>query len=63
VKTPTALAAGIASGTLPINHYGLALPEAPFGGMNDSGYGSESGLEAVEASSGDQIYTQSSPAH
>jgi hypothetical protein len=24
-----------------INHYGLALPEVPFGGVKDSGYGSD----------------------
>ena len=32
-----------------INHHGLALPEVPFGGVKDSGYGSEGGLEAIEA--------------
>jgi succinate-semialdehyde dehydrogenase/glutarate-semialdehyde dehydrogenase len=31
-----------------INHVGLALPEVPFGGMKDSGYGSEGGTEAIE---------------
>jgi succinate-semialdehyde dehydrogenase/glutarate-semialdehyde dehydrogenase len=32
-----------------INHHGLALPEVPFGGIKDSGYGSEGGTEALEA--------------
>jgi succinate-semialdehyde dehydrogenase/glutarate-semialdehyde dehydrogenase len=32
-----------------INHHGLGLPEIPFGGVKDSGYGSEGGLEALEA--------------
>jgi len=32
-----------------INHYGLALPEVPFGGINDSGYGTEGGGDALEA--------------
>ncbi len=49
VKTSTALVAGIESGMLSINHHGLGLPELPFGGVEDSGYGSEGGLEAVEA--------------
>jgi succinate-semialdehyde dehydrogenase/glutarate-semialdehyde dehydrogenase len=33
---------------LSINHLGLAQPETPFGGIKDSGYGPEGGLEAVE---------------
>lgn len=48
-KTATALAAHVESGMLTINHNGLALPEVPFGGMKDSGYGTEGGREAVEA--------------
>lgn len=34
---------------LTINHLGLALPEVPFGGLGDSGHGTEGGSEAVEA--------------
>jgi succinate-semialdehyde dehydrogenase/glutarate-semialdehyde dehydrogenase len=48
-RTATALAANVESGMLTINHNGLAIPEVPFGGMKDSGYGSEGGREAVEA--------------
>ncbi|MBO1908080.1 NAD-dependent succinate-semialdehyde dehydrogenase [Microvirga sp. 3-52] len=43
------LASSIESGMVSINHYGLALPEVPFGGIKDSGYGSEGGTEAMEA--------------
>ena len=32
-----------------INHFGLGLPETPFGGIRESGYGSEGGAEAIEA--------------
>ncbi|MFM0015906.1 NAD-dependent succinate-semialdehyde dehydrogenase [Paraburkholderia sediminicola] len=39
----------IESGMVSINHHGLGLPEAPFGGIKDSGYGSEGGTEALEA--------------
>ncbi|MDF2997408.1 MAG: Aldehyde dehydrogenase [Xanthobacteraceae bacterium] len=39
----------IESGMVSINHHGLALPETPFGGIKDSGYGSEGGTEAMEA--------------
>ena len=39
----------VEAGMLTINHNGLALPEVPFGGIKDSGYGTEGGSEAVEA--------------
>jgi succinate-semialdehyde dehydrogenase / glutarate-semialdehyde dehydrogenase len=48
-KTANAIAAAVESGMMTINHHGLALPEVPFGGVKDSGYGSEGGLEAIEA--------------
>ncbi|MDE2361254.1 MAG: NAD-dependent succinate-semialdehyde dehydrogenase [Hyphomicrobiales bacterium] len=47
-KTEAALGQDIESGMVSINHHGLALPEVPFGGIKDSGYGSEGGLEAIE---------------
>jgi succinate-semialdehyde dehydrogenase/glutarate-semialdehyde dehydrogenase len=46
--TATALGASIESGMIGINHHGLALPETPFGGVKDSGYGSEGGAEGLE---------------
>lgn len=36
------------SGMVSINHLGLALPEVPFGGVNDFGYGTEGGADALE---------------
>ncbi len=48
-KTANAIAASVEVGMMSINHHGLALPEVPFGGVKDSGYGSEGGLEAIEA--------------
>ncbi|HWU65275.1 MAG TPA: NAD-dependent succinate-semialdehyde dehydrogenase [Ensifer sp.] len=42
------LSDNIAAGMLSINHLGLALPEVPFGGINDSGYGTEGGADALE---------------
>jgi len=42
------LSGGVRSGMLSINHLGLALPEVPFGGVNDSGYGTEGGADALE---------------
>jgi succinate-semialdehyde dehydrogenase/glutarate-semialdehyde dehydrogenase len=41
-----------------INHHGLALPELPFGGVKDSGYGSEGGAEAIEAYLNPKLITQ-----
>ena len=38
-KTANAIAAEVETGMMTINHLGLALPEVPFGGVKDSGYG------------------------
>jgi len=46
--TISALECGVEAGMLSVNHLGLALPETPFGGVKDSGYGSEGGSEAIE---------------
>ncbi|MEK6243440.1 MAG: NAD-dependent succinate-semialdehyde dehydrogenase [Pseudomonadota bacterium] len=48
-KTANAIASSVETGMMTINHLGLALPEVPFGGVKDSGYGSEGGSEAIEA--------------
>jgi len=48
-KTANAIAASVETGMITINHLGLAIPEVPFGGVKDSGYGSEGGTEAIEA--------------
>jgi succinate-semialdehyde dehydrogenase/glutarate-semialdehyde dehydrogenase len=47
-KTAAAIGAQVESGMVTINHQGLALPETPFGGVKDSGYGSEGGAEGLE---------------
>jgi succinate-semialdehyde dehydrogenase/glutarate-semialdehyde dehydrogenase len=57
-KTATAIGAAIESGMVSINHHGLALPEVPFGGVKDSGYGSEGGSEAIEAYLNTKFITQ-----
>jgi succinate-semialdehyde dehydrogenase/glutarate-semialdehyde dehydrogenase len=58
VKTANAIAAKVESGMIAINHHGLALPEVPLGGIKDSGYGSEGGLEAIEAYLNTKFVTQ-----
>jgi len=57
-KTANAVAARVETGMMTINHLGLALPEVPFGGMKDSGYGSEGGSEAIEAYLNTKFVTQ-----
>ena len=44
-KTEMALEAGMVG----VNHMMVSTPETPFGGVNESGYGSESGIEGLEA--------------
>lgn len=41
-------AAALQAGMVSINHFGLALPETPFGGVRDSGYGTEGGSETFD---------------
>jgi succinate-semialdehyde dehydrogenase/glutarate-semialdehyde dehydrogenase len=48
-KTAHDIGQALEVGMMTINHLGLALPEVPFGGVRDSGYGSEGGIEAMEA--------------
>lgn len=48
-ETIRALGMRVDAGMTTINHIGLGLPEVPFGGVRDSGYGTEGGSEAIEA--------------
>ncbi|MBX3627092.1 MAG: NAD-dependent succinate-semialdehyde dehydrogenase [Rhizobacter sp.] len=58
LKTATAIGSAIESGMVSINHFGLALPEVPFGGIKDSGYGTEGGSEAIDAYLNAKFVTQ-----
>jgi succinate-semialdehyde dehydrogenase/glutarate-semialdehyde dehydrogenase len=58
LKTAGAVGAALESGMVTINHHGFALPEVPFGGVKDSGYGSEGGSEAIEAYLNTKFVTQ-----
>ncbi len=42
------LSHGLEAGMVSINHIGLALAETPFGGVKESGYGSEGGRETFD---------------
>lgn len=39
----------VEAGMVTINGFGFAFPEMPFGGVKESGYGSEGGTEAIDA--------------
>ncbi len=44
-----ALGNEIESGLLAVNSFVVSTPETPFGGINESGYGSEGGIEGLDA--------------
>jgi succinate-semialdehyde dehydrogenase/glutarate-semialdehyde dehydrogenase len=48
-KTCHRMSVELKSGMIGINHFGLGFSETPFGGIKDSGHGSEGGSEAMEA--------------
>ncbi len=48
LQTATKVSNEIEAGMININHFGSALPETPFGGIKDSGIGSEGGSETFE---------------
>ena len=54
------LTSGIECGMLSINHLGFGIPELPFGGVKDSGYGTEGGSEGIEAYFTTKLVTQTS---
>ena len=57
-KTAEAIGSALESGMVSINHHGLAMPETPFGGVSDSGYGKEGGSEGLEAYFNSKFITQ-----
>ena len=48
-KTAAKVADTLDHGMVTVNHFGIALPETPFGGIKDSGYGHEGGIEGLNA--------------
>jgi succinate-semialdehyde dehydrogenase/glutarate-semialdehyde dehydrogenase len=49
LATARRIADACESGMVGINTFAVALPEAPFGGVKDSGHGSENGVEGLDA--------------
>lgn len=48
LKTSRQVASGLETGMVNINHFGITLSETPFGGVKDSGIGSEGGQETFD---------------
>jgi len=48
-KRATAIADALQWGMVGINSLAVSTPETPFGGIKDSGHGSEGGIEGLEA--------------
>lgn len=48
LKTATYVSGALEAGMVNINHFGSALAETPFGGVKDSGVGSEGGTESFD---------------
>ncbi len=47
-QTATAIGDALESGMVGVNSVAISTPETPFGGIKDSGYGHEGGLEGLE---------------
>ncbi|MGH3680846.1 MAG: NAD-dependent succinate-semialdehyde dehydrogenase [Natronosporangium sp.] len=47
-RTAYQVAEQLEAGMLAVNHFRLIGPETPFGGVKDSGYGSDGGAEAID---------------
>jgi len=48
-QTATAIGEALESGMVGVNSVAISTPETPFGGVKDSGYGHEGGIEGMEA--------------
>jgi succinate-semialdehyde dehydrogenase/glutarate-semialdehyde dehydrogenase len=48
-KTATAVSERLESGMVGINSFNITVPETPFGGVKESGHGSEGGSEGLQA--------------
>ena len=57
-RNAQAISSGLEAGMVSINHIGLALSETPFGGIKDSGIGSEGGLETFDGYLNTKFVTQ-----
>jgi succinate-semialdehyde dehydrogenase/glutarate-semialdehyde dehydrogenase len=57
-QTATAIGDALESGMVAINNVVISTPETPFGGIKDSGYGHEGGIEGLEAYTSKKFISQ-----
>ena len=48
-KNASAISDALQSGMVGVNSIAISTPETPFGGVKESGYGSEGGVEGLQA--------------
>ena len=60
-KTATAIADALESGMVGVNSLAVSTPETPFGGVKDSGHGSEGGSEGLDAYLNTKFVAQYAP--
>ena len=53
------IGAALQTGLVGLNSFTIAMPETPFGGMKESGYGAEGGIEGLDAYLATKFITQS----
>ena len=58
IRNAHIISTGLEAGMVNINHFGIALAETPFGGIKDSGYGSEGGSETFDGYLNTKFITQ-----
>jgi succinate-semialdehyde dehydrogenase / glutarate-semialdehyde dehydrogenase len=57
-QTATMIGDAIQSGMVGVNSVVISTPETPFGGIKDSGYGHEGGIEGLEAYTNKKFISQ-----
>src|SRR5712692_9291109 len=57
-QTATAIGDALQSGMVGVNSMAISTPETPFGGVKDSGYGHEGGIEGLEAYTNKKFISQ-----
>lgn len=61
IKTSEQMVSGLEVGMVNVNHFGITLAETPFGGVKDSGIGSEGGSETFDGYLVTKFVSQASP--